>query len=167
MKVARYYPLNTPRTLVTSGGLGTMGFGLPAAIGAQLGRPTDTVIVFIGDGGMQMTMQEMMTIHQEKLPIKIVILNNEFLGMVRQWQELFFESRYSSTPLENPDFVKMAEACWLKGRRVSEREDLKGAISEMLNSDEAFLLEVMVEKEANVFPMVPPGAAVTDMILTQ
>ena len=167
MKVARYYPLNTPRTLVTSGGLGTMGFGLPAAIGAQLGRPNDTVIVFVGDGGMQMTMQEMMTIHQEKLPVKIVILNNEFLGMVRQWQELFFDGRYSATRLQNPDFVKMAEACWIKGQKVTKREELDDAINEMLNIDEPYLLEVMVEKEANVFPMVPPGAAVTDMILTR
>ncbi len=167
MKVARYYPLNTPRTLVTSGGLGTMGFGLPAAIGAQLGKPNEQVILFVGDGGMQMTIQELMTINQEQLPVKIVLLNNEYLGMVRQWQELFFESRYSSTPLKNPDFVKMAEACFIEGRKIDAREDLDGAIMQMLHCEQAFLLEVMVEKEENVFPMVPPGAAVTDMILTQ
>ena len=165
MKVARYYPLNTPRTLVTSGGLGTMGFGLPAAIGAQLGQPHRQVILFVGDGGLQMTSQELMTITQEKLPVKIVLLNNEYLGMVRQWQELFFESRYSSTPLQNPDFIRLAEANYIKARKVTEREELEEAINEMVSSKEAFLLEVRVEKEENVFPMVPPGAAVIDMIL--
>lgn len=165
MKVARYYPLNLPRTFVTSGGLGTMGFGLPAAIGAQLGKPDETVVLFVGDGGLQMTSQELMTITQEKLPVKIVVLNNEYLGMVRQWQELFFESRYSSTPLQNPDFIKLAESYSIEAKKISKREDLKGALSQMLNSEGAYLLEVMVEKEENVFPMVPPGAAVTDMIL--
>lgn len=165
MKVARYYPLNIPRTLVTSGGLGTMGFGLPAAIGAQLGKPDETVILFVGDGGIQMTSQELMTITQEKLPVKIVVLNNEYLGMVRQWQEMFFESRYSSTPMQNPDFIKLAESCSIEARRLTEREDLTEAIMQLINSKGAFLLEVMVEKEENVFPMVPPGAAVTDMIL--
>ncbi len=165
MKVARYYPLNTPRTLVTSGGLGTMGFGLPAAIGAQLGKPDETVVLFVGDGGLQMTSQELMTITQEKLPVKIIVLNNEYLGMVRQWQELFFESRYSSTPLQNPDFIKLADACGVAGKKVTKREELDEALKEMLEFEGAFLLEIMVEKEENVFPMVPPGAAVTDMIL--
>lgn len=165
MKVARYYPLNTPRTLVTSGGLGTMGFGLPAAVGAQLGKPDETVVLFVGDGGLQMTMQELMTISQEKLPVKVVVLNNGFLGMVRQWQEMFFESRYSSTPLQSPDFIKLAEACGVEAGKVHQREDLDKALKQMLDYDGAYLLEVMVEKEENVFPMVPPGAAVTDMIL--
>jgi len=165
MKVARYYPLNTPRTLVTSGGLGTMGFGLPAAIGAQLGKPDETVVLFVGDGGLQMTMQELMTITQESLNVKIVVLNNGFLGMVRQWQEMFFESRYSSTPIQSPDLNKLAEACGVAAGRVYEREDLDSALKQMLDYDGAFLLEIQVEKEENVFPMVPPGAAVTDMIL--
>lgn len=165
MKVARYYPLNTPRTLVTSGGLGTMGFGLPAAIGAQLGKPDETVILFVGDGGIQMTSQELMTITQEQLPVKVVVLNNEYLGMVRQWQQLFFESRYSSTPLDNPDFIKLAEAYRIESVQVKERDTLDKAIDRMLKSPGAFLMEVLVEKEENVFPMVPPGAAVTDMIL--
>ncbi|MCK5820671.1 MAG: biosynthetic-type acetolactate synthase large subunit [Bacteroidales bacterium] len=165
MKVARYFPLDSPRTLVTSGGLGTMGFGLPAAVGAQLGKPNETVVLFVGDGGLQMTMQELMTITQEKIPVKIVVLNNGFLGMVRQWQEMFFESRYSSTPMQSPDFVKLAGACGVEAGKVYQREDLYDALKQMLDHDGAFLLEVMVEKEENVFPMVPPGAAVTEMIL--
>ena len=166
MKVARYFPFKTERTLVTSGGLGTMGFGLPAAMGAQLGQPKRTVVAFTGDGGLQMTMQELVTIAYEKLPVKTIVLNNGFLGMVRQWQELFFDGRYASTTLTGPDFVKLAEACGMKGVRITERDNLKEELKDVLTSDEPVLIEVVVEKEENVFPMVPPGAAVTDMILS-
>jgi len=165
MKAARYFPFASPRTFVTSGGLGTMGFGLPAAIGAQLGCPDKKVVAFTGDGGLQMTMQELVTIAQEELPVKIIVLNNGYLGMVRQWQELFFDSRYASTKLKNPDFVKLAEACGIKADRVNEREDLDTKVEAAFAYPGAFLLEVVVENEENVFPMVPPGAAVTDMIL--
>ncbi|MCD6345974.1 MAG: biosynthetic-type acetolactate synthase large subunit [Bacteroidales bacterium] len=165
MKAARYFPFATHRSFVTSGGLGTMGFGLPAAVGAQLGMPDRTVIAVIGDGGLQMTMQELITIAQEDLPVKILLLNNKFLGMVRQWQELFFEKRYASTPLKSPDFVKLAEACGVQADRVVTREELDEKIKKAISTPGSFLLEVLVEKEENVFPMVPPGAAVTDMIL--
>ena len=166
MKAARYFPLKTARTLVTSGGLGTMGFGLPAALGAQVGQPNRTVVAFIGDGGLQMTMQELVTIAHEKLPVKIIVLNNGFLGMVRQWQELFFEGRYASTTLSGPDFVKLADACGLIGMRITSRENLVEQLKKGISTDGPILIEVVVEKEENVFPMVPPGAAVTDMILS-
>ncbi len=161
----RYFKFKHSRSVVTSGGLGTMGFGLPAAFGAQTGRPDKTVVAVIGDGGFQMTIQELGTIWQNKAPIKIVLLNNNFLGMVRQWQQLFFDKRYSSTELTNPDFITIARGFGIDGRKVSERKDLDGAVNEMLSLKGPFLLEVTVEKEDNVFPMVPAGASVSDIRL--
>jgi len=161
----RYFKFKNSRSVVTSGGLGTMGFGLPASFGAQTGRPDKTVVAVIGDGGFQMTIQELGTIWQNKAPIKIVLLNNNFLGMVRQWQQLFFDKRYSSTELTNPDFITIARGFGIDGKKVSEREDLDGTIEEMLNHEGPFLLEVTVEKEGNVFPMVPAGASVSDIRL--
>jgi acetolactate synthase-1/2/3 large subunit len=142
-----------------------MGYGLPAAIGAQLGQPDRTVVVFIGDGGFQMTIQEMGTIAQENIPVKIVILNNHFLGMVRQWQELFFEKRYSFTEIQGPDFVALSNAYGIKARKITKSNELDSAVAEMLDHKGPFLLEVVVEKEDNVFPMVPAGASVSDVIL--
>jgi acetolactate synthase I/II/III large subunit len=165
MIAARYSGFAQSRSFVTSGGLGTMGFGLPAAIGAQLGQPDRTVITFIGDGGFQMTIQEMGTIAQENIPVKIVILNNHFLGMVRQWQELFFEKRYSFTEIQSPDFVALSNAYGIAAQRISKSDELENAIIEMLNHKGPYLLEVNVEKEDNVFPMVPAGASVSDVIL--
>lgn len=165
MVAARYFKFSKSKSVVTSGGLGTMGFGLPAAVGAQIGCPDRTVVTFIGDGGFQMTMQEMGTIAQENIPVKIVILNNNFLGMVRQWQELFFEKRYSFTELVNPDFIKLSEAFGIPARKVVKGNELEAGIDEMLNTKGPFLLEVVVEKEDNVFPMVPTGAGVSDIIL--
>jgi acetolactate synthase-1/2/3 large subunit len=165
MVTARYYHYKNPRANVTSGGLGTMGFALPAAMGAKTGAPEQRVIAIIGDGGFQMTLQELGPIAQYNIPVKIVVLNNEFLGMVRQWQQMFFEGRYSFTEMNNPDFVKLSEAYGIKARRVSERMDLQEAINEMLAFDGPYFLEVKVEKEENVFPMIPTGAAVSDMVL--
>ena len=165
MIAARYYKYSEPNSLITSGGLGTMGFGLPAAMGAALARPDKQVIMFVGDGGMQMTIQELGTIMQDKIPVKIVILNNYFLGMVRQWQEMFFEKRYAETNIDSPDFVKIAEGYKIKGKQVSERDNLSEAIEEMLASKESYLLEVIVEKESNVFPMIAPGASVDEIRL--
>jgi len=142
-----------------------MGFALPAAIGAKMGAMDREVVAVIGDGGYQMTIQELATIHQNKLPVKIVVLNNDFLGMVRQWQELFFESRYASTVMVNPDFVKIAEGYYLNARRVDKREELAEAVAEMMASKEAYFLEVRVEKEDNVFPMIPSGASVSEIRL--
>ena len=166
MVACRYAKFNQSRSNVTSGGLGTMGFGLPAAIGAKLGTPERTVIAIVGDGGFQMTLQELGTIMQNNIDVKIVILNNEFLGMVRQWQELFNERRYSFTDIQSPDFVALAAAYHIDGQKVSERESLKNAIKEMLESDSAYLLEVMVGKEHNVFPMVPQGCSVAEIRLS-
>jgi acetolactate synthase I/II/III large subunit len=165
MIAARYSGFAQSRSFVTSGGLGTMGYGLPAAIGAQLGQPDRTVVTFIGDGGFQMTIQEMGTIAQENIPVKIVILNNHFLGMVRQWQELFFEKRYSFTEIQSPDFVTLSNAYGISARRISKSDELDDAVTEMLNHKGPFLLEVTVEREDNVFPMVPAGASVSDVIL--
>jgi acetolactate synthase I/II/III large subunit len=165
MIAARYSGFVQSRSFVTSGGLGTMGFGLPAAVGAQLGKPDRTVVAFIGDGGFQMTIQEMGTIAQENIPVKIVILNNHFLGMVRQWQELFFEGRYSFTEIQGPDFVALANAYGISARCISKSDDLDGAVSEMLEHKGPFLLEVVVEKEENVFPMIPTGMSVSEVIL--
>jgi acetolactate synthase, large subunit, biosynthetic type len=164
MMGVRYFKYTKTRSVVTSGGLGTMGFGLPASIGAKIGAPNRTVCLFLGDGGIQMTLQELGTIMQEKLDIKIVLLNNHFLGMVRQWQELFFKERYSSTEMENPDFVAIAKAFRLGAREVNKREELDGAIKEMLKHKGSYLLVVNVEKCGMVYPMVPAGGCITEMI---
>ena len=165
MMGARYFKYNQTRSIVTSGGLGTMGFGLPAAIGAKYGAPERTVCLFVGDGGLQMTIQELGTIMQSEVDIKIILLNNEFLGMVRQWQELFFDERYSETPMKNPDFIKIADAYGIAGKTVSKREDLDAAISEMLDTKGAYLLDVRVEKKGMVYPMIPAGTCVTNILL--
>ncbi len=165
MVACRYSKFNRTRSNVTSGGLGTMGFALPAAIGAKMGAPHREVVAIIGDGGFQMTIQELGTIFQTKVPVKIVILNNSFLGMVRQWQQLFFDKRYASTEMVNPDFLAISKGYQIKANKVSERQLLKGAVKEMMDSKEAFLLEVEVEQEENVFPMVPTGAAVSEIRL--
>jgi acetolactate synthase-1/2/3 large subunit len=165
MTTSRYYQYKNPRTNVTSGGAGTMGFALPAALGAKLALPEKQVIAVIGDGGYQMTMQELGTIMQYKIPVKILVLNNSFLGMVRQWQQLFHEKRYSFTEMENPDFVKIAEAYNIPARKVEKREDLQDAISEMLAAKTPYFLEAVVGKEDNVFPMVPAGGCVSDCML--
>jgi acetolactate synthase-1/2/3 large subunit len=165
MFVARYYQFNSPNSLVTSGGMGTMGFGLPAGIGAKIGNPDKQVVAFLGDGGFQMTIQELGTILHYKIPLKIIVLNNNFLGMVRQWQDLFFEKRYSSTDLINPDFVAIAAAYGIKAARIDERKYLVSGINEMLNCEGPFLLEVKVEREGNVLPMVEPGSSVSEIRL--
>jgi acetolactate synthase-1/2/3 large subunit len=165
MVACRYGKLNTTRLSVTSGGLGTMGFGLPAAIGAKFGAPERTVVAVIGDGGFQMTLQELGTIMQSGVDVKILILNNQFLGMVRQWMELFNEKRYSFVDIKSPDFVKLAESYYIAGKRVTERDDLVGSLEEMLHHPGSFLLEVMVSKEQNVFPMVPQGCSVSEIRL--
>ncbi len=165
MMGVRYFKYKQTRSVVTSGGLGTMGFGLPAAIGAKLGAPDRTVCFFTGDGGIQMTIQELGTIMQENLNVKIIVLNNNFLGMVRQWQELFFNERYSNTIMKNPDFVAIAKAFGIASRAVDKREDLDEAIAEMLNHDGAYMLVANVETCGMVYPMVPAGGSVTNMIL--
>jgi len=165
MITSRYYRYTQSKCNVTSGGLGTMGFALPAAIGAKLAVPQKTVIAVIGDGGFQMTVQELGTIMQSKIDLKIVILNNNFLGMVRQWQQLFFEKRYSFTEMTNPDFVALARAYGIGSVKVTEREFLENELDKMLNHKGPYLLEVVVEKEENVFPMVPTGASVSEVIL--
>ncbi|MCD7935777.1 MAG: biosynthetic-type acetolactate synthase large subunit [Tannerellaceae bacterium] len=165
MMSVRYFKYKQTRSVVTSGGLGTMGFGLPAAIGAKFGAPDRTVCFFTGDGGIQMTIQELGTIMQENLNVKIIVLNNNFLGMVRQWQELFFNERYSSTVMANPDFTAIAKAYGIGSRTVEKREELDEAIAEMLNHDGAFLLVANVETHGMVYPMVPAGAAITNIIM--
>ena len=166
MVACRYAEFTKSKSNITSGGLGTMGFALPAAIGAKMGAPKREVIAVIGDGGYQMTIQELGTIFQNKLAVKIVVLNNDFLGMVRQWQQMFFEKRYASTKMVNPDFVAIAEGYYIKSERVSERKNLDAAISRMLSNDEPYFLEICVEKEDNVFPMIPTGASVSDIRLS-
>jgi acetolactate synthase-1/2/3 large subunit len=165
MFASRYFQFKNNRSFVTSGGLGTMGFGLPAAHGAKIGEPDKQVILFVGDGGFQMTIQELGTINQTQAAVKIVLLNNKYLGMVRQWQQLFFDRRYSETYLLNPDFIKVAEGFGIKGKKVLERPELDAAVQEMLDYNGPYLLEVSIEKEDNVFPMVPTGASVSDVIL--
>jgi acetolactate synthase I/II/III large subunit len=165
MVTSRYYQFKNPRTSVTSGGAGTMGFALPAAIGAKLAMPEKQVIAIIGDGGYQMTIQELGTIMQYRIPVKILVLNNNFLGMVRQWQQLFHGKRYSFTEMQNPDFIKISEAYGIRARKVEYREELQEALKEMLNSETSFFLEAVVGKEDNVFPMVPAGAGVSDVLL--
>jgi acetolactate synthase I/II/III large subunit len=165
MVTCRYAKFNQSKSNITSGGLGTMGFALPAAMGAKLGAPDRRVVAIIGDGGFQMTLQEMGTIMQCNIDLKIIILNNEFLGMVRQWQELFHDKRYSFTDIQSPDYVTLAKAYHIPGQRISERSKLKEALKTLLNNKGAYLLEVMVGKENNVFPMVPQGCSVAEIRL--
>jgi acetolactate synthase I/II/III large subunit len=165
MIATRYYRYNDTNLNVTSGGLGTMGFGLPAAIGAKVSKPEKEVICVVGDGGYQMTMQELGTIMAYDIPVKVLLLNNNYLGMVRQWQQLFFERRYSFTELKNPDFVAIAKAYNIDAKKITERKDIEPALKEMLASKKAYVLEVVVEQEENVFPMVPTGASVSEIIL--
>nr|WP_295119239.1 biosynthetic-type acetolactate synthase large subunit [uncultured Chitinophaga sp.] len=165
MVASRYYGFKSPNTNITSGGMGTMGFALPAAMGAKVGKEEREVVAIIGDGCFQMTLQELGTIYQSKIGVKIVILNNNFLGMVRQWQQLFFDRRYSSTEMTNPDFVQIAKGFYIPGKKVSERAEIGAAIDEMLSTPGAYLLEVVVEKEDNVFPMVPAGAPISTIRL--
>ena len=165
MMSARYFKYTRERSIVTSGGLGTMGFGLPAAIGATFGRPDRTVCVFMGDGGLQMNLQELGTVMEQQAPVKMILLNNNYLGNVRQWQAMFFNRRYSFTPMLNPDYRQIAAAYGIPSRRVTERGDLPSAVSEMLAAEGPFLLEVCVEEEGNVMPMTPPGGSVNQMLL--
>jgi len=165
MVTCRYAKYNHSKSNITSGGLGTMGYALPAAIGAKFGAPKSIVVAVIGDGGIQMTIQELGTIMQSNVHVKIIILNNQFLGMVRQWQELFMDKRYSFTSIKSPDFVKVAAAYNIEGKKVSERNDLKNSLKTMLDYKGAYLLEVMVGKENNVFPMVPQGCSVSEIRL--
>lgn len=165
MVACRYTKFTHSKSNITSGGLGTMGFGLPAALGAALGEPNRTVIAVVGDGGFQMTLQELATIYQTKAKVKILLLNNEFLGMVRQWQQLFFDKRYSSTEMINPDFQTIAKGFYIPTNKVTEREQLEAAIEEFVSYDGAYFLEVMVGRENNVFPMVPSGSGVAEIRL--
>ena len=165
MVTCRYANFNKSKSNVTSGGLGTMGFALPAAIGAKMGAPKREVVAVIGDGGYQMTIQELGTIFQTGCAVKIVVLNNEFLGMVRQWQQMFFEKRYASTEMINPDFITIAKGYNIEAKKVDKRTDLKNSVQEMMKSSKPYFLEVRVEKEANVFPMIPSGASVSDIRL--
>ena len=166
MIACRYSNFKKSKSNITSGGLGTMGFALPAAIGAKMACPDREVVAVIGDGGYQMTIQELGTVFQTKAAVKIVVLNNGFLGMVRQWQQLFFDKRYASTEMVNPDFVKIAEGYFIKARKVTERKDLADAVKEMIKSDEPYFLEVAVEKENNVFPMIATGSSVSEIRLS-
>lgn len=165
MMAARYFKYSKNRSIVTSGGLGTMGFGLPAAIGATFGRPDRTVCVFMGDGGLQMNLQELGTVMEQKAPVKMILLNNNYLGNVRQWQAMFFNRRYSFTPMMNPDYMQIASAYAIPARRVTRRDELAAAIAEMIAADGPFLLEACVEEEGNVMPMTPPGGSVHRMLL--
>ena len=165
MVACRYTKFVRSKSNVTSGGLGTMGFALPAALGAKMGAPEREVVAVIGDGGYQMTIQELGTIFQTQAAVKIVVLNNDFLGMVRQWQQLFFDRRYASTEMVNPDFVTIAKGYFLDAKRVDKREELDAAVEEMIASEKPYFLEVCVEKEDNVFPMIPTGASVSDIRL--
>jgi acetolactate synthase-1/2/3 large subunit len=165
MVTCRYAKFNQTRSNVTSGGLGTMGFGLPAAIGAKFGAPERTVIAVIGDGGIQMTLQEFGTIMQTGVEVKVMILNNEFLGMVRQWQQLFMDKRYSFVDIASPDYVMLANSYKIAAAKVSKREDLVDAVTKMLDHKGSYVLEVMVGKENNVFPMVPQGCSVSEIRL--
>jgi acetolactate synthase-1/2/3 large subunit len=165
MSAARYYKFMEPDSLVTSGGMGTMGFGLPAAVGAKTGNPDREVIAFIGDGGFQMTIQEMGTIMQYNIPVKIIILNNGFLGMVRQWQDMFLNKRYASTELINPDFIRIAEGFDIPGKKIVERKNLRSSLEEMLAAKGPYILDINIEREGNVLPMVEPGSSVSEITL--
>ena len=165
MIASRYFKFSQTRSNITSGGLGTMGFAVPASMGAKIGQPDRVVFAVCGDGGFQMTIQELGTIAQYELDIKIIVLNNNFLGMVRQWQQLFFEKRYSFTEMKNPDFVGIAKAYGLASRKVTTRDQLEDAVQAMLDHKGPFVLEVVVEKEDNVFPMIPTGASISDILL--
>ena len=165
MFAARYFKYQHPRSIITSGGLGTMGFGLPAAIGATFGRPDRTICVFMGDGGLQMNIQELGTVMEQKAPVKIICLNNNYLGNVRQWQAMFFNRRYAFTHMVNPDYMQIASAYGIPSRRVFTREELSAGIKEMLDTDGPFLLEACVLEEGNVLPMTPPGGSVNQMLL--
>ena len=165
MMACRYFKFTKPRSIVTSGGMGTMGFCLPAAIGATFGRPDRTVCAFMGDGGLQMTMQELGTVMEQKSPVKIILMNNNYLGNVRQWQAMFFNRRYSFTPMMNPDYMQIASAYGIASRRVMSREELNDGIQEMLSTDSPFLLEVCVVEEGNVLPITPPGSSVNYMLM--
>src|SRR5690606_11388665 len=165
MVTCRYAKFNSTKSNVTSGGLGTMGFGLPAAIGAWYGAPQRDVVAIIGDGGIQMTIQELGTIMQFGAKVKILVLNNEFLGMVRQWQQLFHDKRYSFVNITSPDFVEVAKGYYIDGNKISDRKDLRTALETMINHDGSYLLEIMVGKENNVFPMVAQGTAVSEIRL--
>lgn len=167
MEAVRYFQFEEKRSVVTSGGAGTMGFGIPAAIGAKIAQPERTVCLFCGDGGFQMTMQELGTIIQEKLDIKMILMNNNYLGMVRQWQELFFDQRYSSTPMVNPDFNAIAAAYGIPTRLVKKREELEDAINDMINSNNSYLLVVNVQEQSLVYPMTPAGGTVTTILLNE
>jgi len=164
MWAAQQSIINKPRSFVSSGGLGTMGYSLPAAIGAQMGRPNETVWSIDGDGSFQMTLQELATIQQERLPIKICILNNGYLGMVRQWQEFWWGKRYVATPITGPDFVKIAEAYGVPGEIVTDRTEVKAAIEKATNHDGPYLLDFRIEPEENVYPMVKLGATICDLL---
>lgn len=165
MLSARYFKYTVPRSILTSGGAGTMGYGLPAAIGATFARPDRTVCLFVGDGGLQMNLQELGTMMEQQAPVKIILLNNNFLGNVRQWQAMFFHHHYSFTPMLNPDYPAIAAAYGIAARRVTQREQLADAIHEMLHTDGPFLLEACVEEQGNVLPMTPPGCPIDQMIL--
>ncbi len=165
MVACRYADFKESKSNITSGGLGTMGFCLPAAIGAKMAVPEREVVAICGDGGYQMTIQELGTIFQQQLAVKIVVLNNDFLGMVRQWQQLFFDKRYASTEMINPDFVAIAKGYYINAKKVTKREELADAVAEMIASSEPYFLEVCVEKEDNVFPMIPSGASVSEVRL--
>ncbi|MFT6836298.1 MAG: acetolactate synthase-1/2/3 large subunit, partial [Francisellaceae bacterium] len=167
MIAARYYKFNKTCSHITSGGLGTMGYSLPAAIGAKLGQPNREVISISGDGGFQMNIQELALIRQENINLKIIILNNNWLGMVRQWQELFFEKRYSFTNISSPDFVILAKAYDIEAGRAETHDELKIQLDKMINAENGYLLEIVVEQEGNVFPMVPTGAGVADVLLSK
>jgi acetolactate synthase-1/2/3 large subunit len=167
MWAAQYYKYNTPRSFISSGGLGTMGYGLPASVGASIGRPDKTVVAIVGDGGLQMTSMELATAVNYKVPVKIIVLNNGYLGMVRQWQKMFFGGRYSHSELghNNPDFVKLAEAYGAVGFRATNIKELKDALNQVMTvKEKPALVDVAVKREENVYPMVPAGAAIYEMI---